>query len=509
MKSLNKRQKNRVIMISLMCFIAIFLTAQFVFVRGIDNLEPIYVFNIGCDAVSMMMGFVLFVCFLIDVQKNGSDMRYLFLLLLVAYIGCFTDACAWLLEGLPSLRWLNILDNTIYYLCAPFEACFFWLYTMTYLKLDNAFVRRIGRIVVLGISIPVMLRITNILTGVYFTVSNDGIYERSSLYPLSMLYAFATMIAALVAVVIERKKLQRFQILTFFSYGVVPLAVGIMTTFAYGLSLSASVVMLIVLLIYGVLNVNQGVEKAAADRDLAVASGIQENVLPKVFPYLPERHEFDLYASMKPAKEVGGDFYDFFMVNDDQLAMVMADVSGKGIPAALFMMVARTLIKNRALLGEEPSKILYEVNNQLCEGNKAGLFVTVWLAIVSLSTGKGLAANAGHEHPAIRHKDGKFELAVYKHSPAVATIEDLPFKQHEFKLEPGDTLFIYTDGVTEATNSSNELFGTDRMLEALNRNSSASPTELIENVNEGINNFVKEAKQFDDITMLCIEYTGK
>ena len=500
MKTLNKRQIRKVIITSLMCFIMIFLTAQFVFMRGVDGLEPIYLLNIGCDCVSMMMGFVLFVCILIDVQKNGSDLRYLFPVLFVAYVGCFTDACAWLLEGLPSLRWLNILDNTVYYMCAPFEACFFWLYTMTYLKLDNAFVRKIGRIVVLGISIPVLLRITNVFTGIYFTVSDGGIYSRSPMYPLSMLYSFATMIAALVAVVLERKKLQRFQIVTFFSYGVVPLVVGVLTTFAYGLSLSASVVVLIVLLIYGVLNVNQGREKAAADRDLAVASDIQENVLPKIFPYLPERHEFDLYASMKPAKEVGGDFYDFFMVDDDHLAMVMADVSGKGIPAALFMMVARTLIKNRALLGEEPSKILYEVNNQLCEGNKAELFVTVWLAIVSLSTGEGLAVNAGHEHPALRHKDGQFELVEYKHSPAVATMEDLPFKQHAFKLEKGDCLFIYTDGVTEATNASNELFGTDRMLQALNVNSSASPTQIIENVTEGINAFVKDAKQFDDIT---------
>ncbi len=508
MSYLSKEQLRRLMWVSFFCILMVFLTAQFTFMRGVDNLKPVYMINIGMDLISMLMGYVLFICFVIDVQKNGSDLRFLFLLLIVAYVGCFADAVAWIVDGVPSLRWANILDNTVYYICAPMEACFFWLYTMVYLKLDNKYIRIIGKYIVLALAIPLLIRITNVFTGVYFTVTEDGIYQRSPMYALSMTYAFTVMVLALIGVVFERKKLQRFQIITFFAYAVVPLIVGVLTTFTYGLSLSASVVMLIVLLIYGVLNVNQGREKAAADRDLTVAAGIQENILPKIFPYMPERKEFDIYATMKPAKEVGGDFYDFFMIDDDRLAMVMADVSGKGIPAALFMMVARTLIKNRALLGEEPSKILFEVNNQLCEGNKAEFFVTVWLAVISLSTGEGLAANAGHEHPALRHQGGKFELVEYKHSPAVATLEEMKFKQHEIKLHPGDTFFVYTDGVTEATNATNELFGTDRMLEALNKYPDGDPEDILANVSAGIDAFVKDAKQFDDITMLAFKYNG-
>ena len=486
----------------------IILTAQFTFIRGVKNLEPIYVFNIGMDMVSMVMGYVLFICFVIDVQKNGSDLRFLFMLLIVAYVGCFTDACAWLVDGVPSLRWVNILDNTVYYICAPLEACFFWLYTMTYLKLDDINIRRIGKCIVWALVIPVSLRIINIFTGIYFTVDASGVYHRSPDYALSMTYSYTVMILALAGVIYERKKLQRFQIITFFAYAIFPLLIGVLTAFVYGLSPSASVIMLIVLLVYGVLNVNQGREKAAADRDLTVAAAIQENILPKIFPYLPERKEFDLYATMNAAREVGGDFYDFFMVDDDHLVMVMADVSGKGIPAALFMMVARTLIKNRAMSGEDPKDVLYDVNNQLCEGNIAELFVTVWMAKISLSTGVGLAVNAGHEHPAIRHKDGSFELVEYKHSPAVATMEGLKFRQHEFKMEPGDAFFVYTDGVTEAADATNVFFGTDRMLEALNKNSTADPQGLLENVAEEIKAYVREAKQFDDITMLAFQYNG-
>ena len=242
--------------------------------------------------------------------------------------------------------------------------------------------------------------------------------------------------------------------------------------------------------------------------ELNLASDIQTNVLPNIFPVYPDRKEFNLYASMTAAKEVGGDFYDFFFVDDDHIALVMADVSGKGIPAALFMMVARTLIKNRAMMGGTPGEILYDVNNQLCEGNVAELFVTVWLGILEISTGKGLAANAGHEHPVLRRAGEDFSLVIYKHSPAVATMEGLKFREHEFQMRPGDTLFVYTDGVAEATDSKNEMFGTDRMLEALNSEADANVESMISNVTKSINRFVKDAPQFDDITMLAFHYNG-
>ena len=249
-------------------------------------------------------------------------------------------------------------------------------------------------------------------------------------------------------------------------------------------------------------------EKERIGAELNVATKIQADMLPGVFPAFPDRHEFDLYASMDPAKEVGGDFYDFFLIDEDHLGLVIADVSGKGVPAALFMVIAKTLIKNRALMGGSPSEVLAYANEQLCEGNEAELFVTVWFAIIEISTGKGLAANAGHEHPALRRKDGSFELIKYRHSPAVATMPGMKFKEHEFKLEPGDSLYVYTDGVTEATRSDNVLFGTDRMIESLNKNPDADPKSMLEKVRADIDEFVGDAPQFDDITMLGFKYMG-
>ena len=188
----------------------------------------------------------------------------------------------------------------------------------------------------------------------------------------------------------------------------------------------------------------------------------------------------------------------------------MADVSGKGVPAALFMVIAKTLIKNRALLDKKfsPAEILTDVNNQLCEGNEVELFVTVWLGILQISTGKGIAANAGHEHPAIKRKNGRYELIKYKHSPALATMQGIRIKEHDFYLNPGDSFFVYTDGVTEATNKDINMFGTDRMLDALNSLPNPDAKTLLENVRNEIDKFVEDAPQFDDITMLGFKYFG-
>ena len=249
-------------------------------------------------------------------------------------------------------------------------------------------------------------------------------------------------------------------------------------------------------------------EKQRISSELSIATQIQADMLPRIFPPFPERKEFMLHATMDPAKEVGGDFYDFFFIDDDHLCLVMADVSGKGVPAALFMVISKTLIKNRAQMGDSPAEIMKNVNTQLCDGNEAEMFVTVWVAILEISTGKGIAANAGHERPAIRRKDGKFELLFYRHSPALAMMDGIRFKEHEFQLNPGDSLFVYTDGVPEATNIRNELFGNERMLDALNRDPDAEPETLLRTVRQEVDEFTGEAPQFDDITMLGLKYLG-
>jgi len=249
-------------------------------------------------------------------------------------------------------------------------------------------------------------------------------------------------------------------------------------------------------------------EKERIGTELALATRIQADMLPNIFPAFPEREEFDIFASMDPAKEVGGDFYDFFLIDDTHLGIVMADVSGKGVPAALFMMISKILVQNYAMSGKSPAEALRAVNDQICSNNREEMFVTVWLGVLDTVTGTVTAANAGHEFPVVMQTGGKFELIKDKHGFVVGGMEGIRYKEYELTLSPGSKLFLYTDGVPEATNAENELFGTDRMLEALNADPDASPEEMLANVRRAVDDFVKDAEQFDDLTMLGLAYRG-
>jgi len=247
-------------------------------------------------------------------------------------------------------------------------------------------------------------------------------------------------------------------------------------------------------------------ERIAAELD--VATTIQTDMLPSIFPPYPDCNEFDIYATMDPAKEVGGDFYDFFLIDDNHLGLVMADVSGKGIPAALFMVISKTLIKNAARPGISPKDVLEAVNCQLCENNDASMFVTVWFGIMEISTGKITAVNAGHEKPLIMRKDGDFEYLRDKHGIMLASFSTAKYKEYELQINPGDRLFLYTDGLLEATNGENELYGEERALVSLNKHKSESLSQMLESIHKDVDVFVGDALQFDDLTMMVLEYYG-
>ena len=251
--------------------------------------------------------------------------------------------------------------------------------------------------------------------------------------------------------------------------------------------------------------------RITADRErvrteLHMAEEIQRSMIPREFP---DRTEFDLYASMTPAREVGGDFYDFFMLDDRHLAVIIADVSDKGVPAALFMMSSKILINYRARQGGTPAEILTDVNAQICLSNKSKMFVTVWMGILDLSTGEMTCANAGHEYPFFRHADGSFHMIRDKHGFVVGGLSATKYTDYELRLEPGDAVFVYTDGVPEANNSDGELYGMKRLEYSLNQASGQAPRTILKQIENDVGAFVKEAKQFDDLTMLCVAYNGK
>ena len=249
-------------------------------------------------------------------------------------------------------------------------------------------------------------------------------------------------------------------------------------------------------------------EKERVSTELHMANTIQSGMLPHIFPPFPERDEFDLYAIMNPAREVGGDFYDFYMIDDDHLCVLVADVSGKGVPAALFMMMSKVIMHSYATLGQSAEEVVRKTNEALCANNQSEMFVTVWLGILEVSTGKLRAVNAGHEYPATKLNSNEFTLLKDKHGFVLGGMENIKFTEYELQLEKGDKIFVYTDGVPEAMNAEEKMFGVEGMIAALNKGADATPAGIIENVLSELDSFVQDAEQFDDVTMLCLEYKG-
>ena len=255
------------------------------------------------------------------------------------------------------------------------------------------------------------------------------------------------------------------------------------------------------------------IERVSREREyiraeLSIASDIQRSLLPSGYPAFPGKTEFDLYALMDPAQEVGGDFYDYFLLDEDHLAIVIADVSDKGIPAALFAVSAKQMLKSRALSGGSPAEIITDVNRMLYKDNKAGMFITLWFGVLSLSTGKGVYVNAGHPDPVFIRKGEASKLSKYRHCPILAAFENTLYKEQSFELDPGDVLLLYTDGVTEAADISESFYGTERLLQILNKTKEKSVTEVLDAVREDIRGYAAGTTQYDDITMLILRFLG-
>lgn len=250
-------------------------------------------------------------------------------------------------------------------------------------------------------------------------------------------------------------------------------------------------------------------QTARIQTELSLATEIQLGALMRDFPVFPEREEIEIYASSTPAKEVGGDFYDFFFVDQDHLCLVIADVSGKGVPAALFMMAAKIILRNHTKMGKSPAEILTDANTDICENNEQEMFVTIWLGILEISTGHLVAGNAGHEFPILRREGGRFEVYEDNHDFVVGGMEGIRYQEYEIDLKPGDTLFVYTDGIPEAPDAEGRLYGEKRLVDSLNEDPAAAPSQILKNVLRAVDLYVQGESQFDDMTMLCMKYKGK
>ena len=458
---------------------------------------------------------------LIQIQKSFIEKQVrkffgLFLWLLILYIAM--NLLRLVGEGLPGkpirvfLMTVTFFDFLTSGLMAGMMAIML-LYSAVPEKAANGVYIRL----ILGaLAVHTALLIVSQFTGLYYFFDESNVYHRSPLYLLSNAIPGLLLALCMYLLLRYRAKFDKPIAAALWIYLLAPLAAMILQGFYPAIKFIILATTGAAVNMFSVLTNDlirkyeaQQMESSRIETELSMATRIQADMLPSIFPAFPDRGEFDLYASMDPAKEVGGDFYDFFMIDDDHLALVIADVSGKGVPAALFMMASKILIQNYAIMYGDTKAALEATNRQICQSNREEMFVTVWLGILDIRTGILTAANAGHEYPAVKAAGGKFTLFPDKHGFVIGGMPNMKYKPYELKLEPGAMLFLYTDGVAEATNGENELFGTKRMLEALNAAPDADPEQLLRSVHHAVDDFVGEAEQFDDLTMLCIKFFGK
>ena len=460
-------------------------------------------FDSGVDTMGALICAALFYgCF-----KQDGDGSRIFRILIVLVCSCFTvnEVMIYVLIAAPEhtvtgfifCMLSKLIDLALIYL--------FYLYVKATLGFEGKFAKIVDKLIPVLLVVQLIIQLSNIFLPVTFFVNAEG-YHVTSIVLLEEVFLVVTSVLTTILIFMSKNPFhQKAAVLTFIF---LPLVEYVFLGGTFGEASQYGIVLMSLIVMYCVIFNFKSSKLAATETELNMATEIQMSMLPLTFPAFPDRSEFDIYASMDPAKEVGGDFYDFFLIDDDHLATVIADVSGKGVPAALFMMSSKILLNDHATIGGSPAEILERVNKLVYANNKAHMFVTVWLGILEISTGKLTSASAGHEYPMI-NVNGKYELLKDKHGLAIGAMPNSKYKDTEITLNKGDSVFVYTDGVAEATDANNELFGTDRTLEALNAiQAGVSQKEILAGVRSAVDAFVKEAPQFDDLTMLGLKYFG-
>ncbi len=476
-------------------------------IRHFENVPIEFAFSIGGELCGMAVAIMMTLSILPSYKRQSGYNRIFVKVLLVGSSCLFFDTIQMLIDGIPELTLLNKILCILVFINIAFFAYFFFLYALHVLKSDDKVMTTLAYVGAFLLFVVSLLPFVNFFYPLYFTIDEaTGIYARNhDTWWISQTYTVFMIVCVMIGIFLSKESIKT-KILIGAFIAIPILAVG-SGGYTYGVSIQYTAMMVSLVLIYAFLYSSNEKDLYSKNRELGVATNIQKNMLPNIFPAFPERKEFDVYASMVPAKEVGGDFYDFFLIDDNHLGLVMADVSDKGIPAALFMMASKIMVKNYAMLGLSPKEVITAVNKQICGNNQEEMFVTIWLGVFDLKTGLLTACNAGHEKPVIMKPNGDFEIFKDKHCFVVGWDGMAPFSEYQLQLEKGSKLFIYTDGVPESYNGSSR-FGVEEMVNVLNKNKDLSPKEILTNMSEALNTFAGNQDQFDDTTMLCLEYKG-
>ena len=502
---LNQRKWAIPVLFGLMCFYFI-CTIVLCEIRHLANLEPTFAFSIGAELCAMVVSIMLALSILPSYKRQSGYVRIFVTLLTIGCSCCFLDSFQMIVDGIPEFAMLNKTLSILLFAGESIFVFFFWLFVTYALKSEGKLTATLNIVLSIIFLVFFLLPFVNFFYPLYFTISDAGIYARNhNFWWLCRVFIVSVGIAVILLIIFTKAPIKNKIIIIFFMFFPF-LMVGI-GGYKYGISLLYTSMLVSLVMMYSFLFSDNEKILYSTNKELGLATNIQKHMLPSIFPAFPERKEFDIYALMEPAKEVGGDFYDFFLIDDNHLGLVMADVSDKGVPAALFMMASKIMVQNYALLGFSPKEVLSRVNQQICSNNQNEMFVTVWLGVLDLKTGIITASNAGHEKPILKKPNGDFEALKDKHGPIVGWFKDAKYSEYQIQLEKGSKLFLYTDGVPEATGSSGQ-FGMTRAVETLNKYKNIQVEKICQNTLSDIYHFMNGSSQFDDITMLCLEYRG-
>ena len=483
------------------------LGITFQLIRGFDGMEPSWAISTGMEILGLFVNVVVSFSFL---RTKGTDLRtrVIFSFLLASSSFCiFCDEIAWLVQSIPKYAVINRVTNAFLYAFSFTVALMFWGYVIDFFKVKSKYSITAIRIYSILWYPAVLIALANIFVPIYFSVDSTGTYQREALYPLHMIYYLIAIPPATIT--IAKAKVPWTEKLAATTFYIIPILGILLSMVMFGISTSALCTMIPIVLNYFVVISNREKKYAVTKNGIDIATKIQVGILPKSKGAFPDRNDFEIAASMTPALTVGGDFYDFFLLDENHIAILIADVSDKGIPAALFMTISKVFLKTRIENGGTPAEILKYADEQISKENDAKMFVTLWLGVIDLRTGHVEACNAGHDYPAISKLSEGYKIEKTPHGPPIAFIPGMEFPELSFDLNPGESIFLYTDGLIEAKRKDNERFGTDRMLEVLNSSADKNGEEVLQTMKDSVNEFTEDEPQFDDITMLLFTYKGR
>ena len=505
-------KKNRAfILLPVLMVVMLVVVFGFFSSYGIDRMEKSSIVDAGFEFTAMLASILLYGCSMLDGMQKGSDRQYFISLVFVNFIATGLDLMTYILDGVAEYRYFYIFVLCFLYCCDYIIGFLLLNYMVAFLGLEKEKgIRVTGMICALITAVEIILAILNLFFPILFEINEEGVYSTTALDPINSLYTTMITLVALGISVAYRKKITRVQFFAIVIYAIIMNVFLVFFQYATVFYINYGVNLIIFFIIYIRVNVQNGNKGAAIEEELSSAKKIQESLLPNLFPDFVDVPEFDLHALNLPAKEIGGDYYDFFKLDDDHIVFLVGDVVGHGVGASLFMATSKAMINMQSQLGGTPADVLSNVNRRITSSVNRPMSVEIWMGMLDIPSGKLKYVDAGLGRLAIMRGNTKaFEIVHDGAEFPVGEKKEYRYTDRELILSPGDRLFLFTDGVPHAKRKDGTQFGNDRLIEVLNRNNDKTEEELCNDMSASIEAFAPDNRQTDDITMLGFTYRGK